>query len=181
MAALERWLCNNQSADLVPWNKSMTKPMSQPTTKRKGLVDVVQPSPNTQSAVRIFSQSTQVNSVVGENKNDGELCHSIKITSDGFFTELWAINKQGERVFPHLKGKRDVVDIGLEVTLTGRKEDYHLVDLEQFVSYIANGYFEEIGRVRMKPICGGQSNGFAVRKAMMSAALLHEIKDRQKQ
>jgi hypothetical protein len=68
----------------------------------------------------------------------------------------------------------------LEITLTGRKEDYHLVDLEQFINHIANGDFNERGRVRMKPRNSGPSNGFAVRKAMMSPMLIEEIKTRQK-
>ncbi|MGJ0516258.1 MAG: hypothetical protein ACR65O_11015 [Methylomicrobium sp.] len=105
---------------------------------------------------------------------------TINISSDGFFTELWAINNENIQVFPHLKRKRGVPGKGLDITLTGKKEDYHLVDLEQLINHIANGAFDEIGRVRMKPKNGGQSNGFAVRRAMMSQTLLDEIQKRQK-
>lgn len=104
---------------------------------------------------------------------------TIKISSDGFFTDLWAINNEKVQVFPHLKTKRGTPGKGLEITLTGKKEDYHLVDLQQFINHIVNGDFNEIGRIRMKPKNGGQSNGFAVRKAMMSQALLNEIQKRQ--
>jgi hypothetical protein len=105
---------------------------------------------------------------------------SIKISSDEFFIELWALNSKSIQVFPHLKNKRGIIDKGFEITLTGKKEDYHLVDLEQFINHIAKGDFKEIGRVRMKPRAGGQSNGFAVRNATMSQALLTEIKTREK-
>ncbi|MDP1614934.1 MAG: hypothetical protein Q8L68_03980 [Methylococcales bacterium] len=84
------------------------------------------------------------------------------------------------QVFPHLKSKRGIADKGLEITLTGKKEDYHLVDLEQFLNHIAKGHFDEDGRVRMKAKSGVQSNGFAVRKSMMSQTLLAEIEKRQK-
>jgi len=105
---------------------------------------------------------------------------SIKIYYDGFFIELWALNNKSIQVFPHLKKKRGIIDKGFEITLTGKKEDYHLVDLEQFINHIAKGDFKEIGRVRMKPRSGGESNGFAVRYATMSQALLAEIKSREK-
>ncbi len=104
---------------------------------------------------------------------------TIRISSDGFLSELWAINNEKIQVFPHLKSKRGIINKGLEITLTGRKEDYHLVDLEQFLNHIAKGDFNEIGRVRMKPKDGGQSNGFSVRKATMSQVLLAEIEKRQ--
>jgi len=93
---------------------------------------------------------------------------TIRISSDGFLSELWAINNESIQVFPHLKSKRGIINKGLEITLTGRKEAYHLVDLEQFLNHIAKGDFEEVGRVRMKPKNRGQSNGFSVRKATMS-------------
>lgn len=105
---------------------------------------------------------------------------TIQISSVGLLTELWAINNEKIQVFLDLEGKRDITDKGLEITLTGKKEDYHLVDLEQFLNHIAKGYFEEVGRVRMKPKGGGQSNGFSVRKAMISQTLLAEIEKRQK-
>jgi hypothetical protein len=106
---------------------------------------------------------------------------SIKISSDGFFIELWALNNKSIQVFPHLKNKQGgITDKGFDITLTGKKEDYHLVNLEQFINHIVKGDFKEVGRVRMKPRAGGQSNGFAIRTATMSQALLAEIKTREK-
>lgn len=105
---------------------------------------------------------------------------AMEISSDGFFLELSAINRKGIQVFPHVKSIRDGGAKGLAITVTGKKEDYYLVDLESFVNHIANGDFDEIGRVRMKPRNGGQSNGFAVRKATMSEKLLSEIERRKR-
>ncbi len=171
VAALERWLCNNQSLDLVPWNKSMTKPRSdaKPQQTSSALLPVVSLSPPSQFVSSNVRQETK-----------GEALNPIQINSDGFLTELWAVNNEKIQVFPHLKSKRNVADKGLEITLTGKKEDYHLVNLEQFLTHIAKGHFEEVGRVRMKPNGGGQSNGFAVRKSMMSQTLLAEIERRRK-
>ena len=87
---------------------------------------------------------------------------TIKISCDGFFTELRAINNQNIQVFPHLKSKCGVPVKGVDITLTGKNEGYHLVDLEQFINHIANGAFDEIGRVRMKQKNGSQSNGFFI-------------------
>lgn len=150
----------------------MTKPRSDMEPHQLSLAPlaVVCSSPPGQSVCSNVKQKTR----------GGALRDPIQISSDGFLTELWAINKEKIQVFPHLKSKRDVVNKGLEITLTGKKEDYHLVDLEQFLNHIVRGHFEEIGRVRMKPKGGGQSNGFAVRKAMMSQILLTEIEERQK-
>ena len=100
--------------------------------------------------------------------------------SDGFLIELWRKNRKGEQVFPHIKSKRSSVAEGFEITLTGRKRDYDIVDLEKFIDHIAAGDFEEVGRVRMKSKGGGRSNGFAVRKAMMSPKLRDEIERRQR-
>jgi hypothetical protein len=103
---------------------------------------------------------------------------SLKVSPNGFFTELWAINSKGEMVYPHIKSKRGSSEKGFEITLNGKKEDYHIVNLEKLLSHIANGDFDNIGRVRMKPLKGGQSNGFAIRKSTMSKALLDEIANR---
>lgn len=78
-------------------------------------------------------------------------------------------------MYPHIKGKRNSAGKGFDVTLTGKKEDYHLVSLEQLTKHIANGDFDTVGRVRMKPRSGGQSNGFAVRTSTMSEVLADEI------
>jgi len=106
---------------------------------------------------------------------------AIEISDDGFLTEIWAINKEKKQVFPHIKSKRGIVGKGLEITLTGDKADYHLVGLDQFIDHIAKGDFNEVGRVRMKPRNGGQSNGYAVRNASMSQKLLANIEQRRKQ
>lgn len=106
---------------------------------------------------------------------------AIEMTEDGLLTELWAINKEQKQVFPHFKSKQGVVGKGLEITLTGKKENYHLVGLDQFIDHIAKGDFKEVGRVRMRPGNGGQSNGYAVRKALMSQKLLAEVDARRKQ
>lgn len=106
---------------------------------------------------------------------------AIEITDDGLLTDLWAINKENKQVFPHLKSKRGTLDKGLEITLTGDKADYHLVSIDQFINHIARGDFNDIGRVRMRPQNGGQSNGYAVRKATMSQKLLAEVEARRKQ
>lgn len=106
---------------------------------------------------------------------------AIEITDDGLLTELWAINNEQKQVFPHLKSKRGGVGKGLQITLTGRKEDYHLVGLDQFINHIARGDFNDMGRVRMRPRTGCQSNGYAVRKASMSQKLFAEVEKRRKQ
>lgn len=100
---------------------------------------------------------------------------TIQISPDGFFTALWAVNKQGEQVFPCLQGKRGMTARGFDITLTGKKEDYHLVDLDRLIQHIADGDFNTVGRVRMKPRSGGSSNGFAIRHATMNEALAAEI------
>jgi hypothetical protein len=100
---------------------------------------------------------------------------TVEISPDGLFRHLWAFNKQAIQVFPHLKSKRGSDVKGLEITLTGNKKDYHLVDLNRFIRHIANGDFNEIGRVRMKSPFSSESNGFAIRTSLFSEALLSEI------
>lgn len=100
---------------------------------------------------------------------------TIQISPDGFFTALWAVNKQGQQVFPFLQGKRGTTARGFDITLTGKKEDYHLADLDRLLQHIADGDFNAVGRVRMKPRSGGNSNGFAIRHATMNEALAAEI------
>jgi len=104
----------------------------------------------------------------------------FEFTSERIFIDLFTKNKEGEFVYPHEKSKRGSDNKGLEITLTGKKMDYHIVGIEQFIEHIANGDFDEIGRVRMKPIIGGQSNGYAVRKATMSKKLIEKIESVKK-
>lgn len=101
------------------------------------------------------------------------------VSPDGLFLDLWAVNECGEKVYPHLKRKRNSAARGFDVTLNGRKEDYHLVSLEQLITHIANGDFDAVGRVRMKPRSGGQSNGFAIRTATISENLANEVERRR--
>ncbi|NOQ37132.1 MAG: hypothetical protein GQ569_14770 [Methylococcaceae bacterium] len=105
---------------------------------------------------------------------------TFKVTSDGFFLDLWAINSKGEKVYPHIKGKRNITEKGFDITLTTHKEDYHLVQLDKLIDLIAQGHFDNTGRIRMKPKKGGYSNGFAVRYSTMSKALHEEIERRCK-
>jgi len=100
----------------------------------------------------------------------------MKITDDGFFNELYTKNRDGFMVYPHETTKRGFLEKGIKITLTGKQKDYHIVTLEQFIQHIANGDFDVVGRVRMKPEKGGASNGFSVRTATMSEALIDEIK-----
>lgn len=100
---------------------------------------------------------------------------TLKITSDGFFTELVRKNKQGESVYPHEAIVHGNPTKGIKITLTSDNKDYHIVSLEKFIQHIADGDFHKVGRVRMKPLKGGTSNGFAVRTATMSKALIDEI------
>lgn len=97
------------------------------------------------------------------------------MTSDGFFTELSAVNCNGEIVYPHESSMQGSSATGLKITLTGKSKDYHIGSVEQFVRHIANGDFDHVGRVLMKPKHGGNSNGFAVRTATMSEALIDAI------
>ena len=106
---------------------------------------------------------------------------TIQITDDGFFTEIWGINKENKKVFPHLKTKSGSTKKGFEITFTGKKSGYHLVDLDQFIDHIAKGDFDKVGRVRMKSLNGGQSNGFAVNTAVLSSKLRAEIERRRKE
>jgi len=99
----------------------------------------------------------------------------LKMTSEGFFMELKAKNNKVIDVYPYEKSKRGSSVKGLEITLTGKKEDYHIVGLEKFINHIANGDFNKVGRVRMKPLKGGENSGFSVRKATMSSILIKEI------
>lgn len=103
----------------------------------------------------------------------------IEITADGMLYELWTKNRSGEQVFPHLKSKRSSIENGFAITLTGRKEDYHLVSLDNLLQHMASGDFDNVGRIRMKPIVGGRSNGFAVRKLTMSTKLTNELANRR--
>jgi len=103
------------------------------------------------------------------------------MTSEGFFKELVAKNKQGIEVYPHETVKQGLPEKGLKITLTGKKEDYHIVNVEKFIDHIFNGDFDVVGRVKMKPLKGGQSNGFAVRTATMSISLIDEIDRRKNQ
>jgi hypothetical protein len=96
-------------------------------------------------------------------------------TADGFFMEIFTHNKEGKVVYPHAIKKSNSAQKGLDITLTGRKEDYHIVSIERFIDHLANGDFEEVGRIRMKPIMGEQSNGYAVRKAKMSKNLIEYL------
>lgn len=100
----------------------------------------------------------------------------LHMTPDGFFTELSAVNRTGEIVYPHESSMQGSAETGLKITLTGKSKDYHIVSVEQFVRHIANGDFDRVGRVRMKPKQGGSSNGFAVRTATMSETLIEAIK-----
>ena len=112
VAALERWLCNNQSPELVPWNRSMTKPRSDAERQ--------QPTPPPLLVVCSYPTEQSVCSNVRQKAREGALRDPIQISSDGFLTELWAINNERIQVFPHLKSKRDIADKGLEITLTGK-------------------------------------------------------------
>ena len=59
--------------------------------------------------------------------------------------------------------------------LTGKKDDYHLVELKEILDLIHKGAFSEVGRVRMKPRSGGPDDGFSVRKATFSAKLVSHL------
>jgi len=98
------------------------------------------------------------------------------LTEDGFFLDLWTINTAGERVYPYLKRKRGEVRSGIEVTLTGRKCDYRTVELVDLISLLKQGEFDNVGRVRMKSLKGGQGNGYAPRWAQMSSRLKKYIR-----
>lgn len=104
---------------------------------------------------------------------------AIQVNNNGYFSELWAVNKEGERVYPCIQGKRGTAERGFSITLTGDKADYHLVNFERLIQHIADGDFDRVGRVRMKPMSGGAANGFAVRSATMSDALSAEIAKRR--
>lgn len=97
------------------------------------------------------------------------------VTPDGFLKEIWAVNRKQEIVHPHLIHGEGGHTRGFAITLTGKREDYQHVSLERFLDHIANGDFEKVGRVRMKVPGGTQSNGFAVRWAMMSEAMREEL------
>ena len=99
----------------------------------------------------------------------------LEVSPDGFFTEIFSMNKKGEKVFPYLKSKRNSTAKGFDITLTGKKEDYKLVSLDQLVQLVRDGEFDEVGRVRMKPRNNGADGGFSVRKATMSEKLISTL------
>jgi hypothetical protein len=105
---------------------------------------------------------------------------TLTVNENGLFMEMWATNKKGERVYPCLQGERGSSRKGFNITLTGKKEDYHLVDLDRFLQHIADGDFAQVGRVRMAPEAGGQKNGFSVKDANVSKALHDELDRRRR-
>ena len=102
----------------------------------------------------------------------------MEITPDGYFLELWSINAHGETVYPYLKGKRGADDKGFDVTPTGKKSEYRLMTLDEFLDLLAKGAFAEGGHIRMQPHepdAKGKSGGFLIRKAEMSERLAAEL------
>ncbi len=104
---------------------------------------------------------------------------ALEVTHDGFFVEIWSTNERGEQVFPHLRGKPNTTAMGFDITLSGKKSDYHLVGLDELLDHLAKGHFNTMGRIGMKPRTGGgQSTGFIVRTATFSDALTAELESR---
>lgn len=99
----------------------------------------------------------------------------LTLTSSGFLMDLTAKNKLGETVYPYLKGKRNTVERGFDITLTGKNTDYFLVSLESLIDHIRLGHFDHKGRIRMKPLNGGIGGGFSVRKAVFNEALIEVL------
>ena len=99
----------------------------------------------------------------------------MKMTNDDFFKDLYRINDDGITIYPHESTKRGSSKKGLKVTLTGDKKDYHIVSIEEFIQYIAKGSLSVVGNVKMKSKEAPNSNGFAVRLATMSEALIEEV------
>ena len=102
----------------------------------------------------------------------------LELNEEGLFLHVWATNESGNKVYPHLKGKRNTTAKGIDITLTAKKEDYHLVSVEKFIDHITAGDFEGKGRVRMKEPGGKDSSGFSVLKSNMSTdmkALLSKV------
>ena len=104
---------------------------------------------------------------------------NLNLTPNGDLLDLWRVNKKGDRVYPHVQGRKNTTERGFCVTLSGRKCDYRPMSLEEFLGHLATGHLLDRGRVRMKPIGGGQNNGFSLKCAFMSDALERELRKRR--
>ncbi len=103
----------------------------------------------------------------------------MEISPDGLFMEMWCKNRKGEKVYPFLKRRRGGGKQGFDVTPTVSRKDYELMDLEEFLDYLATDSHREAGRMRMRPAGGGPDGGFAIRSATMSQQLLDELARRK--
>ena len=103
---------------------------------------------------------------------------ALKINSNGFFQDLSSTKKKNQTVYPFVRQEGKRKDC-FYVTFTTDKKDYKPMDLESFLDHLANGAFDSVGRIKMKPLAGGDDNGFSIHKATKSPVLIEEIARRQ--
>lgn len=61
----------------------------------------------------------------------------MNVAADGFFTKILSWNARSEIVYPYLKSKNGQPGRGFDVSITGKKSDYRLMSLDEFLDFIA--------------------------------------------
>jgi hypothetical protein len=85
------------------------------------------------------------------------------ITKREYFRDVWAIDKDGRRVFPY-KGQRGPKKGLFSVNFTNDTNKFEGVTEEQLIQAILDGRFRERGTIRMLPLVAGsgaERNAFA--------------------
>ena len=87
----------------------------------------------------------------------------MAITKREFFRDVWAIDKDGRRVFPY-KGQRGQKKGLFSVNFTNDTKKFKGVTEEQLIQAILDGRFRDRGTIRMLPMVAGSGadrNAFA--------------------
>ena len=87
----------------------------------------------------------------------------MAITKRKFFLDIWAMDKDGGRVFPY-KGQRGQKKGLFSVNFTNDTKKFEGITEEQLIKAILDGRFKERGTIRMLPLDAGpgaERNAFA--------------------
>jgi hypothetical protein len=87
----------------------------------------------------------------------------MKMKTEDFFTDLWATDKTGQRVYPY-KGLKGYKKGLFSVNFTNDTKKFEGFTQEQLVAAVTSGKFKERGTIRMLPLNvkpGAERNAFA--------------------
>lgn len=87
----------------------------------------------------------------------------MPLKEDDFFTDVWAIDDEGKKVYPY-KGERGDKKGLYSVNFTNDTNNFEGFTEDQLIEAIVSGKFKQRGTVRMLPIDykpGAERNAFA--------------------